>query len=193
MRQCAVWNFFKKPEKAEDSAVCKICMRPVKNKGGNTSNLMQHLRRIHPTQYATMTPPGRKAGASRPTNDSSAVSSETQPTVRNLFASNTPLTPGNKRHEDITNAITYFLCKDTVPFNAVSRPGFQKLLNVLKPRYKKPDKTTFSKNKVVKLYDATKEAVVQDLDSVDFFAPTADMWSSRGLTPYMGYTLHWTV
>ena len=166
-------------------------MRSVKNKGGNTSNLIQHLRRIHPTQYATMTPPGRKPGASQTTNDSSTVSSETQPTVKRLFANNVPLTSGNKRHEAITDAITYFLCKDNAPINAVSRPGFQKLLNVLEPRYKVMNKTTFSKNKVVKLYDTTKEAVMQDLNSVDFFASTADMWSSHGLTPYMGHTLNW--
>jgi hypothetical protein len=141
-----------------------------------------------------MRPPGKKAGASRPTamNDSNAISSETQqPTVKSLFASSSPLTPGNKRHEAITDAITYFLCKDNVPFNAVSRPGFQKLLSVLEPRYNVPNKTTFSKNKAVKLYDATKEAVMRDLNSVDFFASTSDMWSSHGLTPYMGYTLHW--
>ncbi len=125
-------------------------------------------------------------------NDSNAISSETQqPTVKSLFTSSSPLTPGNKRHEAITDAITYFLCKDNVPFIAVSRPGFQKLLSVLEPRYNVPNKTTFSKNKAVKLYDATKEAVMQNLNSVDFFASTSDMWSSHGLTPYMGYTLHW--
>lgn len=62
---------------------------------------------------------------------------------------------------------------------------------MLEPRYKIPNKTTFSKNKVVKLYDATREAVSRDLNSVDFFASTTDMWSSHGLTPYMGHTLHW--
>ena len=195
MSQSPVWNFFKKPEKAEDAAVCKIWARHVKNKGSNTSNLIQHLRRIHPTQYATMPPPGRKAGASvvsvPSTASSNAVASETQPTVKSFFANSAPLTPGNKRHEAITNAITYFLCKDNVPFNTVNKPGFEKLLHVLEPRYKMPNKTTFSKNKVVKLYDVTREAVMQNLNSVDFFASTADMWSSHGLTPYMGQTLHW--
>lgn len=174
--------------------MCKICTQSVKNKGGNTTNLLQHLRRIHPSQYATMTPSGRKSAPSRATSDSSPVSSDTQvtqPTVKSLFASSTPLTPGNKRHESITDAITYFLCKDNVPFNAVSRPGFQKLLNVLEPRYKIPNKTTFSKNKLAKLYDVTREAVMLDLNSINYFASTTDMWSSHGLTPYMGFTLHW--
>ena len=67
-----------------------------------------------------------------------------------------------------------------------------KVMNKTVPRrYKVMNKTTFSKNKVVKLYDTTKEAIMQDLNSVDFFASTADMWSSHGLTPYMGHTLNW--
>ena len=66
----------------------------------------------------------RKKSRSEPSDSderySNAISSETQqPTVKSLFASSSPLTPGNKRHEAITDAITYFLCKDNVPFNAV--------------------------------------------------------------------------
>ena len=76
-------------------------------------------------------------------------------------------------------------------FNAVSKPGFQNLINVLEPRYKIPDKTTFFKNKVIKLYDSTRESVVEELSSIGFFSPTTDMWSSHGLLPYMGYTIHW--
>ena len=28
-------------------------------------------------------------------------------------------------------------------------------------------------------------------NSVDFYAATTDMWSSYGMTPYLGFTLHW--
>ena len=30
-----------------------------------------------------------------------------------------------------------------------------------------------------------------ELSSIGFFSPTTDMWSSHGLLPYMGYTIHW--
>ncbi len=134
-----------------------------------------------------MTPSGRKSAAQ---SDSSAQS-HSQPTVKSIFVSSTPFPPCGKQHESITDAITYFICKDNIPFNVVSRPGFQKLLKVLEPRYKVPDHTTFSKNKVAKLYDVTREAVMSDLSSIDYFASTTDMWSSHGMTPYMGFTLHW--
>ena len=114
-----------------------------------------------------------------------------QPTIKSAFRKATPLEPSNERYQAITDAITRFICKD-VAFNAVSRPGFQHLMNVLKPRYKVPSTTTFSKNKVVKLYDLTRESVKKEVSSAEFFSSTADMWSSYGLVPYVGYTIHWT-
>ena len=141
MSKSLAWNFFKKPETAQDFAECKICSRSVKNKGGNTSNLIQHLRRAHPSQHETMTPSGRKSAQA---NDSTEV---TQPTVKSFFAKATLLTPSNKRHESTTDAITCFLYKDNAPFNPVSRPGFQKLLKVLEPRYVIPDQKTFRRTK----------------------------------------------
>ena len=96
-----------------------------------------------------MPPPGRKAGASVVSvpsmASSNAVTYETQPTVKSFLANSAPLTPENKPHETITNAITYFLCTDNVPLNTVNKPGFEKLLHVLEPCYKMPNETRFSK------------------------------------------------
>ena len=46
-------SFLRKPMMMA-SSICQICMRTVKNKGGNTSNFAMHLRRNHPMQYATI-------------------------------------------------------------------------------------------------------------------------------------------
>ena len=187
----AVWNFFK--AKDGGCAICQVCATTIKNKGGNTSNLLRHLQNKHPVQYSTINPRKRKAGYSVTSekNVEKNVSSSAQPSISSAFAKATPLMSGSQRHQAITDAITHFLCKDNIPFNTVDRPGFRHLLNVLEPRYEIPNKTTFSKSKVVKLYDVTRESVMGDLGEIDFFASTADMWSSHGLTPYLGYTLHW--
>ena len=50
----SVWKFFKKAN--DDGSICQICMRTVKNKGGNTSNLVMHLQRNHAMQYPTINP-----------------------------------------------------------------------------------------------------------------------------------------
>ena len=58
-------NFFRRPEKGEDFAVCKICARSVKNKGGNTSNLLQHIRRSHPSHICDDDSVGTKVHTER--------------------------------------------------------------------------------------------------------------------------------
>ena len=55
-----------------------------------------------------------------------------------------------------------------------------------------PAKSTFSRQLVVKLYDVTRTGVMDELkNSVDFYTATTDMWSSYGMMPYIGFTLHW--
>ncbi len=101
MNKSIVWNFFKKCEAGQDFALCKICSRSVKNKGGNTSNLIQHLKRSHPSKYGTMTPSGRKSAA----QPDSSAQSRTQPTAKSLFVSSKPLPPCGKRHESTDRCI----------------------------------------------------------------------------------------
>jgi len=50
-RGSLVWNFFSRQQKG---AVCKLCRKSVKQSGGNTSNLFQHLKRAHGKQHASM-------------------------------------------------------------------------------------------------------------------------------------------
>ena len=41
-----------------------------------------------------------------------------------------------------------------------------------------------------KLYEITREKVLTKLNEAQQFASTTDMWSSQGMTPYMGFTVH---
>lgn len=194
----AVWSYFKKgntdtPTDEDPDSICQLCKRAVKNKGGNTSNLMSHLKTNHIMVYATLNKKKKQASSSTDSNVDSNVSNvnSSQPTIMAAMEKRAPLQPGQKRAEEITDAITYYLAKDSVPFNAVDRPGFQRLLNVLEPRYQVPAKSTFSRQRMAKLYDSTRQNVLDMLNGIDFYAATTDMWSSRGMTPYLGFTLHW--
>ena len=61
-----------------------------------------------------------------------------QPSIMEAMEKQTPLQSSSKRAKEITDAITHFLAKDSIPFNAVERPGFKRLLNVLEPCYEVP-------------------------------------------------------
>lgn len=178
-----VWNYFKRSEDSQNEGpTCNLCKKIVKAKAGNTSNLMSHLKTNHIMVYTTMnTARKRPSSTSDPTaitsssTTASATKSCSQPSIVEAMEKRAPLQPGQKRAEEITEAITFYLAKDSVPFNAVDRPGFHKLLSVLEPRYQVPSKSTFSRQRIAKLYDATRENVLASLQTIEFFAATTDM------------------
>ena len=50
----AVWEHFERPERGKDNPVCHHCGKSVKNKGGNTSNLMAHIKTKHFMVYSSL-------------------------------------------------------------------------------------------------------------------------------------------
>ena len=158
--QSTVWKHFKKEK---DYSQCQI----VKNKGCNTLNLMSHLKTNHYMVYSTLQKNKQASSSSYHDLSSSTTNTHdnedskclprksTQPSFFEAVKKQSPLPSSNKRTKEITDAITHFLAKDSVPFNAVECPGFRHLLHVLEPRYEVPAKLMFSRYRVVKLYDAT--------------------------------------
>ena len=49
-RESPVWKYF--TARGQASAQCKMCEKSVKRSTGNTSNLIQHLKRAHQKEYA---------------------------------------------------------------------------------------------------------------------------------------------
>ena len=74
-----------------------------------------------------------------------------QPSIVEALEKESPIQSSSRRANDITDAIAYFLAKDSVPFNAVERPGFKRLLHVLEPRYHVPSKSTFSRDRIIRI------------------------------------------
>ncbi|XP_072043493.1 E3 SUMO-protein ligase ZBED1-like [Amphiura filiformis] len=187
-----VWTYFKKNADGL-SAQCQLCGNSIKNKGSNTSNLLGHLRNRHAPQHSLISSK-KKPAYSAPDSSSSSSSSRPagsqQATLAAAIERSRKLTPGEKRYEEITDAVSFYLAKDGQAFNSVQRPGFKHLMRVMDPRYQVPVKSTFSR-RTAKLYDTTRTSVLEELSNIDFFASTTDMWSSHGMTPYIGYTVHW--
>ena len=49
-----VWEHFERPEREKDNPVCRHCGKSVKNKGGNTSHLMVHIKTKHFVVYSSL-------------------------------------------------------------------------------------------------------------------------------------------
>ena len=73
----------------------------------------------------------------------------------------------------------------------MEKEGFANLLKQFDPQYELPSRKYFSKTAIPKLYESTRESVLQNIRNLTFYSATTDMWSSINGDPYMSYTIHY--
>ena len=155
-------------------------------KKGNTSNLKTHLKNNHKAVHSQLK---QTKESSQPTTSKSL--SRTQPTISESFTNSQPYSHQSKRWKDLNDAVAHHICKDGLPIYTVEKEGFRSMVKALDSRYELPSRVHFSQSVIPDLYASTRAKVAEQLAGVDFFAATADLWSSIGLKPYLGYTLHY--
>lgn len=74
---------------------------------------------------------------------------------------------------------------------AVENKGFKCLMKVLDPRYELPSRTFFSNTAMPRLYTECRQKLEHQIQKVQFFATTSDLWSSRTSEPYLSLTIHY--
>ena len=188
----SVWHYFGfgQDETDNDLPTCKLCLRKVRAAGGNTSNLHRHLRDNHPVESSKIAnaKPGKRradtAGAGQST------SQRNQLPITEAFSKLQKYKRGGRQWQKLTDSVTNCLAKDMMPIYTVEKSGFQQLLKDFDPRYQLPSRKYFSQQAIPKLYNETKESILQQLRSAEFFSATSDMWSSNTMEPYISYTVH---
>ena len=79
---------------------------------------------------------------------------------------------------------------DMLPVYTVEKKGFRNMVKTFNPHYELPSHKYFSKTAIPSLYTQVRDGVTKDLESVDYFSATTDMWSSYTGEPYLSYTVH---
>ena len=95
-----------------------------------------------------------------------------------------------KKWKELTDAVTYYIAKDSLPVYSVEKPGFKRLLNTMDNRYEVPGRFYFTRTAIPALYATTRDTVKQELSTIKYFSATTDLWSSQGMVPYISYTVH---
>ena len=152
-RSC-IWDFY---QTSEDSrfAVYNSCSKLV-SRGGkntktyNTTNLVHHLKATHPDIYAEY---------SKKREDKAAPSKE--PCSKQLtFEASIEKTRKWDHHAlCIHNKIGQMIALDYQPFFIVDDVGFNRLLQVLEPRYKIPSRKYFTETVLPNIYERTRQKV----------------------------------
>ncbi len=176
---------------SKEIAICRLCNSRTSTKGGSTSNLFSHLKNHHPKEYAYL-----KSASSKPAKSShqpsshQQSSSSSQPTLVSVMDKLKPYNRDGKKWQDLTNSVTFCLCKDMLPIYTVEKPGFQRMLKSFDSQYQLPPRKYFSETAIPKLYNQEKERVVAELSLIKNSAATTDMWSSETGQPFLPYTVH---
>ncbi|XP_051962423.1 E3 SUMO-protein ligase ZBED1-like [Xyrauchen texanus] len=114
----------------------------------------------------------------------------TQTSITQTLYGASPYPPSSQRHKEITNAITYHLAKDMAPINTVQNEGFKAMIKTLDKRYSLPCRNYFSSVALPGLYTQCRITVEEELQNMQYFAATTDLWSSRTMEPYLSLTVH---
>ena len=83
---------------------------------------------------------------------------------------------------------------DYQPYSMIKDKGFIHLFKVAEPRHKLPQRTTFSRNVIPRLYNVAKKIIINLLiaeckDSIPAMGFTTDMWTLRTLDKYINFTV----
>lgn len=186
-KRSSVWNYFVATgDVNRNISTCSLCKRKVRAGDSSTSNLFNHLHIHHRPQYLLVKP----STVCPATNKSQASSTSTSNPLSDAFQRAVPYDPHGQKSRTLTEAVTYCIAKDAMPFSTVEREGFRNMLKAFDSRYQPPSKSQMTKVHIPKLYDITSNRVRDELKDIGFFSATTDMWSSHGMTPYLGYTVH---
>ena len=165
-------------------AVCQRCNSDVRASGGNTSNLLSHLRTHHPSQYMQVLQV-QKAKAKENNKSLNASSSSTsQVSIPELFTKGPKYERSTRRWREITDLVTYCISKDMFPIYTMEKVGFRRLVETLDPRYEMPSAKYFSNIAIPALFEKTREWVVAEVTSARYYSSTTDMWTSSTMEPH---------
>ncbi|KAH7963442.1 hypothetical protein HPB52_021209 [Rhipicephalus sanguineus] len=119
---------------------------------------------------------------------------EAQPLIKNALKSGKDLL--QRERTAITTKIARMLALDLQPYSCVENRGFKELINHMKPLYKIPSRTTFSRTIIPELYEDTFMAVKDRMhadfqEGVESISLTSDMWTSRSNQSYISLTCHY--
>ena len=136
-----VWDYFglevdecgKLREETASFPLCRTCGKKISAKGGNTTNLLAHLRDNHPTLYVQAE---RKVARKKPIHDSSEdEQQQVQLTLAETLERSKMFSPDSSAAREINHAVTYFIAKEMQPLSIVDKPGFRHMVRKLNPRY----------------------------------------------------------
>ncbi|XP_067624168.1 E3 SUMO-protein ligase ZBED1-like isoform X3 [Eurosta solidaginis] len=171
-----VWKYFKKSTDKK-LATCLICQKEYRT-SGNTSNLRDHLKRMHPNM---------ENENDRCSSGSSSILSSMR-SIDSHFKRGAEYDPTSSRKKEIDKALARLIGVDLQPFSIVNHEGFRSYTKILDPRYVLPSKTTLKNVHIQNMYEQCRSKLRDLLSAVEYLAITTDCWTSAATESYITVT-----
>lgn len=140
-KRSKVWEYFDVSDNNPSKAVCKLCEQQVSRGGTDprnftTTNLTNHLKRLHPTEHNVM----KASQVAADTDQLKAAATEKviQPTIAQAFKTSKAWEPTHPNALKYNALIGCMIAVDSQPFSIVEDQGFKDLINAALPKYKLP-------------------------------------------------------
>uniref|UniRef100_A0ABD2WLS6 BED-type domain-containing protein n=1 Tax=Trichogramma kaykai TaxID=54128 RepID=A0ABD2WLS6_9HYME len=146
--------------KNKESWSCNHCEKVFKY-SKNTTNIITHLKNIHPLLFQYRKKTGKTAKSKNNTKRPSMAVSTNR--IENCFKRIESFKNGCE-NDKITNSILFMICKDMLPLNLTAKLGFQAFVKIVAPLYQIPSPKSIVQ-KLENKYDFFKDKLVNDLEN----------------------------
>ena len=100
----------------EERPICRTCKKAVPAEGGNTSNLLTHLRDHHPDLHAEAIP-------------HCSHTTKHQATLHDVINKTKKYDQKSSQAKQLNKAVAYYITEDMQSLYTVEKPGFQEILH----------------------------------------------------------------
>lgn len=178
--------------KVKCSLCCCVISRGGTGRSASTSGMTNHLKLKHKEQLTEImsSPLSGSEQNSDIVPSTSSVRSHfqcTQPTLEEAFITNWHIT--DFRAKEIHYAIAEMIATDNQPISIVENQGFNRLLHLLKTKYKLPGRKYMSEVVIPTIYERVKKLVKDEISKAKAVSITSDMWTcSNNMISFLSFT-----
>ncbi|KAL4141795.1 hypothetical protein QTP88_004363 [Uroleucon formosanum] len=210
-QRSVVWDHFKKHINNK-TVTCQICKKDYKYYG-NTTNLKEHLKRIHPTKLNPIThneddpdnqliqttentfSPSTSAISSNLSSEHLISSQFSEPPSKRprqlkLFGSTKVNELSDSEIKAIDKSLIKMIVADYQPLSLVENVGFIEYTKKLQPLYSIPSRKVLTSKLLPQEYNAILLKIKSILLNVNDLSITTDMWTSDSNKSYITMTCH---
>lgn len=200
-KRSRIWAFYDEILEDKAKVKCTLCNSLISRSGvgrkASTTAMLNHVKIKHTEEFKDLEKEtlrelsqNREPVASTSSSQSNAM--KIQQTLFESFTSTTKWDTTDSRAKEIHKVVAEMIAVDNQPISMLENNGFQRLINILKPKYQIPSRKYMSEVVIPEVYTKVKNAIRAEIAKAKAISITTDIWTcTNNLLGFLSYTAHW--